>query len=115
VTMPQDLGVAAFVPGLRSDEPDAAMQVLGVVPVNKSRDPFAGLVKTRKRPVRVRRLVLQGLEQRLRKWVVVRYGRAAERGCHVKPLERRQHRGTFHRAAVVGVKGQASFLNALVT
>ena len=88
------------------DEPDGAVTVFLVVPMHEALHPLACLLHIVKGLVRVGRGVFERAEQGLRVRVVVTHRRATERGHDAQPLQRGEHRGTLHGAAVVGVQHQ---------
>jgi len=107
-TPSEEFALLSGVPGVRCDEPDRAMAVLGVVPADETGDPALRVVlagEPRCRPVRP---VLAGAEQGFGERVVVADPRPAVGGDDAEPLERGLHGSTLHRAAVVGVQHEGA-------
>ena len=89
------------------------MAVLGVVPSHKRLHPAPRLLQILKPLAWIRWRVLQRSEQGLRVRVVIAHAGSAERGHHAQLLQRRQHRGPLHRAAVVRVQRQLIWADVL--
>ena len=96
--------VAPRVPIVGRDEANRPVEMLGVVPADEGAHPRAGGREISKGLRRILGLVLQGAEERLGKRVVIAHARATEGREHPQALERHNHRGAFHGAAVVRVQ-----------
>jgi hypothetical protein len=79
-----DLDGLTAVTLLRRHELDAAVVVPMVVPIDKRRDPLAGLVLAGKWPSRVIRPVLRCAKQRFGVGVVIADARPRERSQHAQ-------------------------------
>src|SRR5665647_225014 len=86
------------------DETNGAVTMLMVVPMHECADPLAGSEQVLERPVGIVGSVFQCLEERFRIRVVIADRRSTERGHYPQGLQGGQHRGTFHRAAIVRVQ-----------
>ena len=103
-TRSEDLDVDTRVSVRGRNEADAAVLMLVVVPVRERRYPLACIVETREAGDGICWAVLESAEQRFRERVVVGHARPAERRHNSETLQRREHRGSLHRAAVVRVQ-----------
>ncbi len=82
-----------------------AVLVILVVPAYKFVHPGLCLLHAAERFARVVRPVFAGPEERFCVRIIVAHPRPAERRRHTQILQRRQHGGTLHRAAVTGAIG----------
>lgn len=98
--------VFAAVALVGGDEADRAVAMLGVVPSGEAVDPGPRCFDRREAPGRLGGCVLAGPEQRLGEWIIIRHPGPAERRGLAESLHRDLHRGTLHRAAVVGMKNE---------
>ena len=89
----------------RGDEADRAVTVLVVVPLDQRGGPSPGGCDIGERVNWVRRTIFERFEQGFRVRIVVADGGTSQRSHAPQFLQRRQHRGALHRAAVVGVQG----------
>jgi len=96
----------ASVACARGDEADSAVQMLAVIPIGEGFHPSLSLCfcgKALGRPVRA---VFAGSEQSLREGIIIADPRSAVGRGDAQFLHRGFHRGTFHRAAIVGVQNK---------
>jgi hypothetical protein len=99
--------IAAGMSVGRGDEANRTVQVLGVVPGDEGGDPRAGRRHVGKGLPGIRRHVLECAKEGLRERIVVTDARPTEGGEHAEALQRAEHGGAFHRAAVVRVQDDA--------
>ena len=104
VALGEDRDVAQLVPVVGGDVPDAAVEVLAVVPGDELSDPLARVLERREGLSREAGAVLQRAEERLADRIVVADAGAAEGGNDAEALERREHGRALHGTAVVGVE-----------
>lgn len=109
----QDLLLSPEVSVVRSDEPDGAVQVLGIVPRGEAVHPRLGVHDVFKGLSRIFRPILQGPEQRFGKRVVVTDSWAREGRHDAEPLERGEHGRALHRATVIGMQDQSLWAHAV--
>lgn len=91
---------------IRCDEPNPAVAVLVVVPLNKRCNPAAGFLYALGGPPGVVGPVFDRAEQRFRKGVVVAHPGSGEGSEHPQPLQAALQRGGPHGIAVVGMEDQ---------
>ena len=100
VSFAHNLFDLAAMPILRSDISDSRMKMFGVIPMHELGKPLScvnGVVE----PFRISRRVLDRLEQRFDKRIVVADSRSRERRNDAEREIERHHRHAFHRIAVV--------------
>jgi hypothetical protein len=100
----EDGPIIAAMTLLGRDEADTAVAVRVVIAVHELLHPSAGLVEAGKATDGVIRTVLAGAEQRLGIRIIVAGAGSAIGSGNPEPIQRRQQRLAFHRAAVVGMQ-----------
>ena len=91
---------------IRGDEADSAVQMLAVIPIGEEFHPGLSICFCRKPLGRPVRSVFAGSEQSLREGIIIADPRSTVGRGDAQFLHRGFHRGTFHRAAVVGVQNE---------
>lgn len=103
----EDLDVVPCVAVSRSDESDAAVLMLVVVVLDEASHPRPSVIDGREAGDRVLGPVLERAKQRFDERIVVGDARSTKGRHDAETLQRREHRGSLHRSAVVGVQDPA--------
>jgi hypothetical protein len=105
-TVARDGASFSVVPLIRCDEPNPAVPVLMVGPVNKRCHPDAGFLHALEGPSGVVGPVFDRAEQRFRKGIVVAHPGAGEGSEHPQLFQAAFQRGGPHGIAVVRMEDQ---------
>ena len=109
-TVARDGASFSAVPLIRCDEPNPAVAVLVVVPLNECCHPCAGFLHALEGPSGVVGPVFDRAEQRFRKRVVVAHPGSGEGSEHPQLLQAAFQRGRSHGIAVVRMEDQGGFM-----